>query len=50
MPKFNIIQLKPFLREGFGIVLKFNFPQEGKPLGLPLPSNINFSPLTAIFS
>ena len=34
----------------FGIVSKFNFPQEGKRSGLPLPSYKNCSPLTAIFS
>ena len=38
------------LRKEFGIVSKFNFPQEGKRSGIPLPSYIIFSPLTAIFS
>ena len=42
--------IKTILREEFGIVSKFNFPQEGKRSGLPLPSYIIFSPLTAIFS
>ena len=50
MPELNTIQSKPFLREEFGIVSKFNFPQEEKRSGLPLPSYINFSPFTAIFS
>ena len=38
-------QNKTILREEFGIVLKFNFPQEGKRSRLPLPSYIHFSPL-----
>ena len=53
MPEVNIIQSKSFktiLREEFGIVSKFYYPQEEKQSGLPLPSYINFSPLTAIFS
>ena len=42
--------IKTILREEFSIVSKFNFPQEEKRSGLPLPSYINFSPLTAKFS
>ena len=43
--------IKTILREEFGIVSIFDFPQEGKRSRLPLlPSCINFSPLTAIFS
>ena len=41
MPELNIIQSKPILRGEFGIVSKFNFPQEGKRSGLPLPSLIH---------
>ena len=46
----NNNSIKTILREEFGIVSKFNFPQEGKRSGVPLPSYINLSPLTAIFS
>ena len=34
--------IKIILREKFSIVSKFNFPQEGKRSGLPLPSYIIF--------